>query len=107
MFSLKNGTPTIITERNTAYRRNYTTKIGDLLNRLELNEIAYPLETGNGSLLSRVLLKAGLADAPFQKGLIERIEPCIETKKRIEAYVQKVNKEAREFDKFGEYLNSL
>ena len=107
LFALKNGTPCIITERNTEYRKNYTTKIGDLLNRLDLNEVAYPMDIPNRSLAAKALIKIGLSDGQYQKGLIQRILPYAEEKRTMGKYMRSVEKEAQEFIKFRDYLASI
>lgn len=58
MFSIKNGTLTFSVEKNTSYKKNYTTKIQDSLHKMDLyNECYYEYEVLDSIVWNEIKVK--------------------------------------------------
>lgn len=104
MLSLKNGTPVIPIETLNSFSAVYTTKISDLLNRLELTEWREEINHLSCNKLQRVFYHFGLkTDKDLWERVFDRMNLFLKND-YSEIIFKKMNQEAKYYDSFHEAL---
>lgn len=107
MFSLKNNCPTIVTERAVRFRENYSTKLTDLLKRLDIENLYYPMNIKTDSIVDKALLKIGISDYSYRQGLYRKIEDVLSHTASDNCISDKLLEESKNYNGFLSYLKSL
>lgn len=105
MFSLKNGTPVIAIETLNSFSSTHTTKINDLLNRLELTDWREEINHLHCNKIQRGLYRFGLkSDTELWKCVYKKIDDFLKADYSEEIF-EKLSKEAESYNSFRESLN--
>ncbi len=105
LLSLVNGTPVFAAETASTFALEYTTKIADVLGRLDLLQYRSLSLGCRRSFLQRVWSKLGFSvDRAMWESICREIETVLEG--QVPAIAQKVEREARSYENFRAALES-